>query len=545
MNQPSPNCRVRLAYVALFVAWAGLYLPALGALELQGEEGRRALPGLTMLEGGNWLVPEVGGEVYFRKPPLINWMVALSVMVTGEVSEWSVRLPSVLAILALGLGILHASCSWLGLPGALMASLIVLTCAGSLGKGRLIEIEAIYISLFGLALVYWLRDWMGGQPLRGWVLAGLFLGLGMLAKGPPHLLFFYAIVSGVIVGTRDGRHRAVVAELLKPRALTGFGLALGLFVLWSALMLRAIEINGDAGLGSEAAGTWWQQLAARLGFEKFNFWKWWENLFRSAIINFLPWSLLFPLVWHKPLVESMEASRRRLYLGMRGGLLFGWLAIALLPGSSPRYTLPLLVPASLLVAMALVEWSRNSEPAWLLRAWRWTLIPLLCFAIVCGLGIPFYSGFSGFHILAGMTVAFAGAMGVALAMRLAQPVSLVLVSSLCFICMVAVFSVAIVPRMSARDELRPMAREVKAVLPSDAKLGFFRPNYQPLLFYLPRPVHMVLSTDELRPPTITHLLVRERHMQSVRQRRDWKEAPTLATLHDLDDQPLYLLERAR
>ena len=58
--------------------WAALYFPALGTLAIKGEEGRRILPGMTMLETGNYLVPQVGGETYFRKPPLINWLVALS-----------------------------------------------------------------------------------------------------------------------------------------------------------------------------------------------------------------------------------------------------------------------------------------------------------------------------------------------------------------------------------------------------------------------------------------------------------------------------------
>src|SRR6266567_3373760 len=60
------------------LVWAALYLPALGSLAIKGEEGRRILPGIAMLETGNYLVPQVGGETYFRKPPLINWLVAAS-----------------------------------------------------------------------------------------------------------------------------------------------------------------------------------------------------------------------------------------------------------------------------------------------------------------------------------------------------------------------------------------------------------------------------------------------------------------------------------
>ena len=37
----------------VLLCWAAIYLPALGSLEIKGEEGRRILPAVTMLETGN------------------------------------------------------------------------------------------------------------------------------------------------------------------------------------------------------------------------------------------------------------------------------------------------------------------------------------------------------------------------------------------------------------------------------------------------------------------------------------------------------------
>src|SRR6266849_1518088 len=79
--------------------WAAVYLPALGSLAVKGEEGRRILPGIAMLESGNYLVPQVGGEAYFRKPPLINWLVAASFKIFGTRNEWTARLPSAISVL--------------------------------------------------------------------------------------------------------------------------------------------------------------------------------------------------------------------------------------------------------------------------------------------------------------------------------------------------------------------------------------------------------------------------------------------------------------
>src|ERR1700758_3579787 len=89
----------RSSLLVILLVWAALYLPALGSLAIKGEEGRRVLPGITMLQTGNYLVPQVGGETYFRKPPLINWLAAASFKIFGCQNEWTARMPSVVCVL--------------------------------------------------------------------------------------------------------------------------------------------------------------------------------------------------------------------------------------------------------------------------------------------------------------------------------------------------------------------------------------------------------------------------------------------------------------
>ena len=71
------NSRIRALLIVLLV-WAVVYLPALGSLAIKGEEGRRILPAIQMLKTGDYVVPQVGSNPYFRKPPLVNWLVAMS-----------------------------------------------------------------------------------------------------------------------------------------------------------------------------------------------------------------------------------------------------------------------------------------------------------------------------------------------------------------------------------------------------------------------------------------------------------------------------------
>jgi 4-amino-4-deoxy-L-arabinose transferase-like glycosyltransferase len=193
--------------ILLVCGWALLYLPALGTRELQGEEARRILPGRTMLQTGDWVVPRSAGKIYNRKPPLINWTSALAIQATGKMEEWSVRLPSALAMLALAVTVLLAGRHWLGTPGAFFAACLCLTNVGFLGKGRLAEIEALYIAAFGIGLIVWLGAWWRDRVWLAW-LGGLGGG-AWLASTTAAACWVSARVSASASDDRDddGRRR--------------------------------------------------------------------------------------------------------------------------------------------------------------------------------------------------------------------------------------------------------------------------------------------------------------------------------------------------
>src|SRR5205809_4365105 len=199
------NLRLRPVLVVLLV-WAVIYLPALGSLAIKGGEGRRILPAIGMLKSGNYIVPEVGGNPYFRKPPLVNWLVAASFRIFGVRNEWTARLPSAVAVLAVAIAFVTVARASLGPKGSIIAALIWMTNIGMIEKGRLIEIEALYVSLCGLAIIFWLSFFLQKHsPWLTWIPAFVFLGLGLLAKGPTHLFFFYGVVLAVLAYWKDWR----------------------------------------------------------------------------------------------------------------------------------------------------------------------------------------------------------------------------------------------------------------------------------------------------------------------------------------------------
>ncbi|PZR72303.1 MAG: hypothetical protein DLM73_13630 [Chthoniobacterales bacterium] len=337
----------------VLLCWAAIYLPGLGSLEIKGEEGRRILPAVTMLETGNYLVPQVGSEAYLRKPPLINWLVAASFKISGHRNEWTARLPSALCILAVALAFVAVGRANLGAKGSLMAALIWLVNFGMIEKGRLIEIEALYVSLFGLAFVLWLSWWQQRRsPWLTWTVPWIFLGLGLLAKGPLHLFFFYAIVLAVLQSTGGLR------KLWHPAHFFGVAIMLGIFAAWAVPYWQTMH-------GTNLAGSWSGEFTGRLTADDFKLSSWILNIPR-ALAYFLPWTLLLVArpTWETPAEQKLARA-----LAWGAGVPF--LIVSLLPGALPRYSMPLLVPLCWLMAMIL----STNEIRWPWRAARKNVAP--------------------------------------------------------------------------------------------------------------------------------------------------------------------------
>ena len=76
--------------VALAACWPAWSIP-----DLDGTEGRRVQIALEMLRSGDWMVPTLGGEPTWAKPPLHYWLLCVCIEAFGD-ATWVVRLPSVL-----------------------------------------------------------------------------------------------------------------------------------------------------------------------------------------------------------------------------------------------------------------------------------------------------------------------------------------------------------------------------------------------------------------------------------------------------------------
>src|SRR5213595_1093652 len=343
------NSRIQ-AFLIVLLVWSVVYLPALGSLAIKGEEGRRILPAIQMLKTGDYVVPQVGGNPYFRKPPLVNWLVAASFAVSSVRNEWTARLPSALAVLAVAIAFVTVARASLGPTGSLIAALIWMTNIGMIEKGRLIEIEALYVSLCGLATIFWLSCWVQKRsPWLIWIPPSIFLGLALLAKGPLHLIFFYGLVLAVLWQTKNWR------LLVHPAHFAALAIMLAIFAAWAIPFLQSTTTQ-------LAVHKWSAQFSGRLSASGFHFLSWIQNVPRS-LVYFLPWVILFPFV---RFTKFQDVAQRRLARALTWGILGPLLVVNLVPGALPRYSMPAVVPASWLLAMSYagnaLDWPHKLRP---------------------------------------------------------------------------------------------------------------------------------------------------------------------------------------
>jgi 4-amino-4-deoxy-L-arabinose transferase-like glycosyltransferase len=467
------NSSFRAVLVVLLV-WAVIYLPALGSIAIKGEEGRRILPAIRMLKSGNYIVPEVGGNPYFRKPPLVNWLVAASFRIFGVRNEWTARLPSAVAVIAVAIAFATVARASLGPSGSIIAALIWMTNIGMIEKGRLIEIEALYISLCGLAIIFWLSFLVQRKsPWLIWVPASIFLGLGLLAKGPTHLIFFYAIVFAVLWQMKEWR------LLIHPAHLAGLAIMLGIFAAWAIPFLHSTTTH-------VAAVKWSNQFTGRLQGIDFKFVSWIQNIPRG-LIYFLPWIFLVPFIRFSKFHDDAE---RPLARALAWGIAVPFLAVNLVPGAVPRYGMPVIAPASWLLAMSCaghaLQWPREREA---IGERTWAKIV----ALFVGLGLVI------------------GAIG--------YPLTAVVLRN--------------------RQQVKKAAAKINSVVPPNETLYAVDPEYQPVFFYVKAPLGYVSDVQEL-PADAHYFLVQSDKEAEVTNTARW--AHLRARVQDYRKRELLLYE---
>ncbi len=169
----------------VLIVWSGLLLAyALGACVpvMDVDAAQYASMSAQMAREGNWLQVFDRDASYLDKPPLLFWLSALSLKVFG-VESWAYKLPSILFALAGCWGVFKFARLHHDPRTAHTAALVFGSSVAMLQMMNDVRCDTLLTSNVILGL--WAgMAWLNGRRTHHLLLAVLFIGLAMLAKGP-------------------------------------------------------------------------------------------------------------------------------------------------------------------------------------------------------------------------------------------------------------------------------------------------------------------------------------------------------------------------
>lgn len=177
-------------YVLIIILLAPALLINLGYMTLIDDEALRALVAMDMTFSGNYITPKINGVFYYNKPPLYNWILLLFFHLTGEISEWSVRFPTVVFLLSYGASIFYFFKKHFSTKIAFLNALVFITCGRVLLWDSMLGLIDICFSwlMFLLFMVVY-HQFQKKKFYSLFLLTYLLTAMGFMMKGLPAIVF--------------------------------------------------------------------------------------------------------------------------------------------------------------------------------------------------------------------------------------------------------------------------------------------------------------------------------------------------------------------
>ena len=197
------NNNYNKAFTIVCVIAVMLTVPFLGLTDFYSKgEPREAVVAYTMVEHGNWILPiNNGGDIPY-KPPFFHWCIALFSLFQGHVSEFTSRLPSALALVAMSVGGFVFFAKRKNANMALLATLLSLTAFEVHRAGINCRVDMVNTAFMVGALFLMFRWWERGKHTMPW-LAILCMSGATLTKGPVGMLLPCAVMGVFMLTQRE------------------------------------------------------------------------------------------------------------------------------------------------------------------------------------------------------------------------------------------------------------------------------------------------------------------------------------------------------
>jgi 4-amino-4-deoxy-L-arabinose transferase-like glycosyltransferase len=375
MDKHKPEHNIPVWAILALVLSIPAFLINLGLHPYIEDEAIRVLVALEMDLSGSYFYPTLGGEAYYAKPPLYNWILLGFSFLTGGLNEWTTRIPTVLFLYGFVFYIYKAH-RRLGFSSnnSLLIALLFMTCGRIVFWDSFLGLIDIFFSWVAYAMI--VEMFINWQKERWWRLFGItyfLVSIGFLLKGFPILVFF--IFTGLwiwLLDRRVGRQLITVPNII--------GLLIPVLVVggyyWIYQELGEVD-SSLAGLADQAA----RRTVFRYDIESVirHFFTYpFENLY-----HFLPWTLIGFLFFKKGGWKLVKQDSFIFYCA--GAFVINIIPYWVSPEVFPRYIL-MLIPLAFSV---LVYWYHRMEEKSKWRIGYDNLFNILGFGGLVFMGISF------------------------------------------------------------------------------------------------------------------------------------------------------------
>ncbi len=509
MAAPTANPRSRTELL-LLVAFCGFLLfYGLGAFGLLGaDEPRYAQVAREMLDRSDWITPTLDGKPWLEKPPLYYWQAILSYRVAralqptqSGVSEQTARLPGAIDA-ALMVAAIFFFLRRFHRGRELDGALITASCVGVIGFAHAAATDMPLAATFAIALLAWYA-WYETQRRLDLALFYIFLGFGMLAKGPIAPALAAVIVILFAAARRDW------SVILRTLWITG----IALFCLVSMPWYIAVQMRN--------------REFFRVFILEHNLARFSSNVYHhpQPFWFYLPVFLLAVMPWTLWLIAAVVERARELVREGREAFaspddtwalfLLIWMIVPVLFFSAsqsklPGYILPA-VPAGALLVTEYLAARRDDEKkiSFPLAAAHGFLCGLMIFGALVAASIALTHHLAldkGMYVAAGIGVIFALLISAALITR-SGPRLLRSMTMIAVVVSVAAVIRLAAPVIDATQSSRPVAESIQSFSHEQVPVALYHVNRiqeYGLEFYLNRPTK---KYDVGEVPAEAHLLV--------------------------------------
>jgi len=295
----------------------------------------------------HYLVPYLNGEPYSHKPPLLFWLMTAGWQLFG-VNEWWPRL--VAPLFGLGTMILTgrlAAVLWPGRADVAGTAPLLMFSALFWTVFTTLTMFDMMLAFFAVAALIALVTAARTGRMRGFVLAGVMIGIGVLAKGPAILLHYLPVALTALLWIPHLLDRDTSVTWAWPKWYGG--------VILSVICAAAVGLTwavpaGIAGGEAYRDAIFWGQSAGRV-VNSFAHARpyWWYAAMLPGLV--LPW-LIWPPLWRRARTlwtDHMDGGQR-LCLIWFGAAFFVFSSVS---GKQLHYLLPEFPALALLASFAL------------------------------------------------------------------------------------------------------------------------------------------------------------------------------------------------